>query len=418
VLVALAVIAVLWIAVGGPAGDPLQDALPTTVPSATTATSPVGSTVPTTAVPPTAAATTAAPAPLAVPPQPEREPDPPASTMDGGFTGTGIVTVAAGGADLASAPGQRPFVRAREGLVFPAYELVGDWIRILTTCDEEAWVRSAEVAASPPAAPATIGPGFTFSDAVIVVDPGHGGPNIGTASPDGSLPEKAVNADIARRLRDLLERTITVDWDTGVLYRGDAVPAASRVILTRVGEGNAADYEAGLVFRAALANAASAHVLVSIHNNAGWEIELDHPGSDVYYQSQLEESRRFAELLVEEFQRGLGRFDVAWVGAIEWGAKSRLSPRDGESQYYGVLRRAEMPAVIAEGAYLASEPEAAVLATPEFRQAYAEAVYRALVRFLTTDESAAAPSYDPVVFAGSAGSGDPARSCEVPSQMP
>jgi N-acetylmuramoyl-L-alanine amidase len=355
---------------------------------------------------------------LGVPPQPLPEPDPPPPGSDGAFTGTGVVTVAAGGADLATAPGAAPFVRARQGLVFPAYELDGEWIKILTTCDEEAWVRATEVAASPPAPHAIIGAGFTFADAVIVVDPGHGGPNAGASSPDGSLVEKEVNVDIARRLRDLLGRRVTVDWDTGVIYEGDAVPAAARVIVTRVGEGEAADHEAGLVFRAALANAAAAHVFVSIHNNAGWEVELDHPGSDVFYQSQLGESRRLAVLMVEEFQRSLGPFDAAWVGAIEWGAKSRLSPRDGESQYYGVLRRTEMPAVIAEGAYLASAPEAALLATPEFRQAYAEAVYRALVRFLTTDESAGAPSYDPVVFAGSAGSGAPAQACRVPAQAP
>ncbi len=67
------------------------------------------------------------------------------------------------------------------------------------------------------------------------------------------------------------------------------------------------------------------------------------------------------------------------------GAKSRLSPRTG-SQYYGVLDDSAVPAVIAEGAYIANDSEGELLATPEFQQAYADAIYRALVRFLTTDD--------------------------------
>jgi len=371
----------------------------------------------TTTVPPAPVTTAAAaPVPIGVPVAPDPEPSPPAAGVDDDFAGFGVVTVAAGGAAIASTPNDEPFVRAREGLVFPADGMDGDWIRILTTCDETAWVHRSEVAVTTQSQREPIGDGFGLEQAVVVIDPGHGGPNIGTASPDGALLEKDVNHEIARRVRDLLNAPHSVDWDTGTVYIGTEIPAAGRVIMTRVGDDESGDYEAGLVFRASLANAAGADVMVSIHNNAGWEITLDHPGSDVYYQSQLTDSRRLGELLVEEFQRSLGGFDADWVGAIEWGAKSRISARDGQSQYYGLLRRAEMATVIAEGAYLANASEALLLATPDFRQAYAEAVYRAIVRFLATDETATAPSYDPIVWAGSAGSGDPVATCTIPSQ--
>ena len=336
--------------------------------------------------------------------------------IDPDFTGVGVVTVAAGGADLAALPGGAVLGRAREGLVFPALGNDGDWIMVMTTCDDDAWVHVSEVAVAASAPSRPVGAGFVMTDAVVVVDAGHGGPNIGTSSPDGTLLEKHLNVDIARRVRDLLQSPHSVDWATGVIFVGEAVAPAHRVVMTRVGDGDAADYEAGLVYRAALANAAGAHVMVSVHNNAGWEVALDHPGSDVYYQSQIVASRRLGELLVEEFQRSFRSFEADWVGAIEWGAKSRLSSRDGESQYYGLLRRAEMPAVIAEGAYLANASEADLLATPEFRQAYAEAVYRAIVRFLTTNDAATTPTYDPVVWAGFAGSGDPVDTCQVPAQ--
>ena len=62
-----------------------------------------------------------------------------------------------------------------------------------------------------------------------------------------------------------------------------------------------------------------------------------------------------------------------------------FDPETGDD-YYGLLRRATMPSVIVEGVYISEPEEEALLATPEFRQAYAEAVYRGVVRFLTTDE--------------------------------
>jgi N-acetylmuramoyl-L-alanine amidase len=248
------------------------------------------------------------------------------------------------------------------------------------------------------------------------VDPGHGGPwNTGAASPSG-LAEKNVNLDIARRVRDLLSEPRSVDWSTGEILNGNDIPEAGWVILTRTGEGADADHEAGLFYRSYLANAANAHAMVAIHNNAGWEVRLESPGSDVYYQSQIPESRRFARIMVEELLRSFAPFEADWVGAVETGAKSRLSPREGNPQYYGILRRSEMPTVITEGVYLSNQSEADLLATAEFRQAYADAVYRALVRFLTTDDTGDGGDSDPVVWYGDAGSGDARPDCVIPSQ--
>lgn len=354
---------------------------------------------------------------VGVPAEPDPEPASPSPGVAPGFDGVGMVIVAEGGADLAETPGGQPYVRARSGLVFGAEGWDGEWIQVVTTCDQVAWAHRSEVAAVARAEPS--GLPMELSEAVIVIDPGHGGPNkIGAVSPDGTMLEKDVNVDIARRTRDLFEMPHDVDWETGVLYEGSDIPRAGRAVVTRPGKGAGADFEAGLIYRARLANALGAHVLVSIHNNAGWEIRLDHPGSEAYYQSQeplTAESRRLASILVEEFQRSFAPFGADWVGARFVGAKSRLSPRNADAQLYGILRRTEMPAVIAEGAYLSNPTEAALLATAEFRQAYAEAVYRGIVRFLTTGDRGGA-STDPDVWAAGAGSGDATAACEVPPE--
>jgi N-acetylmuramoyl-L-alanine amidase len=333
-----------------------------------------------------------------------------------GFEGVGVVTLAAGGAALYEQIGDEPFVTAREGLMFSAQRMEGQWIEVFTTCDALAWVNTSDVLALPPAPDADIGNGFNLAEAVIVVDPGHGGPwNTGAASPSG-LVEKDINLDIARRVHDLLSEPRTVDWATGEIFFGDEVAAAKWIIMTRVGDGDAADYEAGLFYRSYLANAANAHAMVAIHNNAGWEVRMETPGSDVYYQSQIPESRRFAKIMVEEMHRSFAPFEADWVGALETGAKSRLSPREDNPQYYGILRRSEMPTVIAEGAYIANQSEADLLATDAFRQAYAEAIYRALVRFLTTDDVGGGRDIDPIIWQGDAGSGDARPDCVIPAQ--
>ncbi len=364
----------------------------------------------------TSTTTTIVPVPLGVP----ADPDPPAPAPEprllDGFTGRGVVTIAAGGAELYDDIGGEPFVVAREGLIFAAETMQDDWIQVFTSCDATAWVKASRVLAQPPAASGEIGAGFDFGNATIVIDPGHGGPwNTGAASPSG-LVEKTINLDIARRVVDLLRAPHSVDWNTGEIFVGDEVPAAGWVLITRVGDAETGDYEAGLTFRSELANAANADAMVAIHNNAGWEVRLDHPGSDVYYQSQIVESRRFARIMVQELLRSFSSFAADWVGANVAGAKSRLSPHEGNPQYYGILRRSEMPTVITEGAYIANQSEADLLATADFRQAYATAVYRALIRFLTTDDTGTASDSDPEIWNGDAGSGDARPQCVIPEQ--
>ena len=391
----------------------------TTVPPAAAPTPASTTTTTTTAAPSSTSSSTTVPIePVGVPAFPALSAGPPSPNVPSDFDGSGLVTIAHGGADLYEDPSGTPFVKAREGLVFAGVARDGDWVRVLTSCDTPAWANAAEVAVEPHADPGAVGDGFDMADAVIVLDPGHGGPNnIGAVGPTG-LPEKSVNVLIAQRIRDLLAESHVVDWESGTIFTGGEIPAAKRVILTRVGDDDAADYEAGLDFRAEIANRSGAHVMVSIHNNAGWELELEFPGSDVYYQSQdpvASESRRLATLLTDEFQLSLSSFTADWVGAQFVGAKSRLSPRDGESQYYGLLRYSGVPTVIAEGLYLSNPTEEALLRTPQGQQAYAEAVYRALVRFLTTND-VGGDSLDPEVWTGNAGSGSAKPSCVIPAQ--
>jgi N-acetylmuramoyl-L-alanine amidase len=282
------------------------------------------------------------------------------------------------------------------------------WFEVFTPCDTSAWMHAGEVVFTP----AKTKPASGMAEAVVVIDPGHGGPNRGATGPTG-LPEAEVDLDIARRLRDLLLESHDVDWASGRVGIGTGIPAVRQVWMTRVEGPPGADFEAGLLFRSRLAESAGADLMISIHNNADPDGPFEGPGSEAFYSIADPASRRLAGLIVEEFRRGLFRFEAGWVGDTDAGAKYRL--REDGRDYYGLLRNARVPTVIAEGAFISNPDEENLLRTPDFRQAYAEAAYRAIVRFLTTDDPGSGFT-DPYPRTVPAGSGAPLPSCAVPSQ--
>ncbi len=111
--------------------------------------------------------------------------------------------------------------------------------------------------------------------------------------------------------------------------------------------------------------------------------------------------------------RSFASYTAKWRGGDLLGARARLDPATG-LDYYGLLRRATMPAVIVEGLYISEAEEEALLATPAVRQSYAEGVYRGIIRFLTTTD-AGGQIHAPEVFSGDAGTVS-SSACEVPAQ--
>jgi N-acetylmuramoyl-L-alanine amidase len=326
----------------------------------------------------------------------------------------GIAAVPTGGVDLWEGPDRNPYFTMAEGVVLPYLFRRDDWLLVTTMCNDTAWVKASDVVLQEEQATAqTPGPGFDVSEATIVVDPGHGARDWGGVGPTG-LSEKETNLDIAVRVQELMASSRDVDWTTGTVTSGSEVPAFGHVVLTRSPAGpNGGDYELGLGYRATVADAAGADVLVSIHDNTLPRTTTDIPGSEVYYSIGAEGSDRLAGLIYQELLRSFSSYDVAWTGGEQLGARARIDPDTGDD-YYGLLRRATMPAVIVEGVYISEAEQEALLATPEFRQSYAEAVYRGIVRFLTTNETGTGV-HDPELFYQDAGTVT-GNGCELPGQ--
>ncbi len=234
-----------------------------------------------------------------------------------------------------------------------------------------------------------IGGGTPIPAAHVVIDAGHGGEESGAVGP-GGLVERDVNLAIALELESIL-----TDLGYTVVQTRDA------------------DYRVTLRTRGLIATSLGAQAFVSIHHNALPELFGPTPGSETYYQLGSPESMRLGGLIYEELLTAFAAYPIDWGAARDAGAKYR--PNDDGGDYYGILRNsAGVPAVLSEAAYITNPPEEALLATPEFQRVEAEALARAVERFLTTDD-AGSGFVEPLPRSVPAGSGGGSNGCDDPA---
>lgn len=213
----------------------------------------------------------------------------------------------------------------------------------------------------------------------VILDAGHGGSDPGTVS--GKLLEKDITLDINTRLRTLLEE------------------AKFEVVLTR-----STDETIALRDRASMANSSDADIFVSIHVNSirgsrairGIETYYLGPTDDplltqlaasenrgsgytlsaykrllemIYTDARQDESRKLAQAV----QSGLhGELVRTTPSLANWGV--RKAP-------FVVLVATDMPAILTEVSCLSNPDEARLLATDEYRQQIAEALFKGIVNY-------------------------------------
>ena len=227
------------------------------------------------------------------------------------------------------------------------------------------------------AAPQVIDPAiFPVAVRKIVIDPGHGGRNLGTTGP-GGLVEKEITLDIAHRLRRQLEES------------------GFHVEMTRTG-----DEQLSLQRRAIIANEKQGDIFVSIHVN--WLVTRQVRGVETYFLGPTDDP--YLSALAAKENQGSGHSLADLRGLIEeiyanarMGESQKLAESVQRSLYrslhrrnpelqdrgvktapFGVLIRTGMPAILAEVACLSNAEEARLLMTSEYRQYISEALYRGI----------------------------------------
>ena len=225
---------------------------------------------------------------------------------------------------------------------------------------------------------------------VIVIDPGHGGPDSGAVGKSGLL-EKEVTLDIALRLKELLK------MEEGL-----------RVILTRE-----TDVLVPLEERTRIANRNRADLFISIHTNSfkkrsvrGCETfflataKNDQAraaaaleNSSVRFDLADDESHNVADLefiLMDLVQSEYLKESSDLAAMIQKRLKKMLSiPGRGVSQAgFVVLNKAYMPAVLVETAFISNRKDEKLLKKESFRQEIAQAILESVRDFKKKYESA------------------------------
>ena len=196
----------------------------------------------------------------------------------------------------------------------------------------------------------------------VVIDPGHGGKDSGAIG-HGGLKESDVNLRVAIATSQLLK-------DKGV-----------PTFLTRM-----SDYYISLDERIALADAAEAKALISIHHNAPASAASKTPGTEVFAQSGDSESARLSGLLHREVFEALMEVEgVRWTSRWDAGALRVLNSRGSDA--YRLVRKPKTTNALIEVGYHASASEGAFMATDEYVQIVALALATAIETFITTNEN-------------------------------
>jgi N-acetylmuramoyl-L-alanine amidase len=211
--------------------------------------------------------------------------------------------------------------------------------------------------------PLLCAPPLTFgTNRVIMIDPGHGGSNVGTHSVVDGRFEKEFTLDWAKRLKPLLE---TNGWT---------------VFLTRTSDSFVTNTD-----RAVLAGARHADLFISLHFNSGAPDQRQ-SGLETYcltptgMASTL--TRNYTDFWTDHFPNN--DYDAENLQLAVQLHRALLHATGEEdrgvrrARFMDVLRSQHCPAILIEGGFLSNPQEAKRVADPEFRQQLAEAVANAL----------------------------------------
>ncbi|UCE43329.1 MAG: N-acetylmuramoyl-L-alanine amidase [Candidatus Aminicenantes bacterium] len=224
----------------------------------------------------------------------------------------------------------------------------------------------------------------TLDPECIVIDPGHGGLEIGARGKFGTL-EKDLTLAIGMKLAEIARQT-----------------RASNVVLTRDG-----DVDVSLEDRSAIANNNKATVFISIHVNGSYRKGA--AGPETYFLSKDatdEEARRlaFLENNSETLENNIQAEDEDLIKMILWDMaqtaylkqSSQLAEdiqdelnllwgtrnRGIKQAPFKVLTGVACPAVLVEVAFLSNPQEERKLLTEEYQRKIAQAIYQGLAKFL------------------------------------
>jgi N-acetylmuramoyl-L-alanine amidase len=264
----------------------------------------------------------------------------------------------------------------------------------LVAIDRDAFLRNLAIenhGRRAPAPPRERDPAAKSADPrpLIMLDPGHGGPDGGTTAPRTGESEKNIVLDFALNLRDKLEKT-----------------GKYRVAMTRTD-----DRFVPLNDRVRLARNSQAALLISIHADALPRRNMKGHGATVYTLSETAsdaEAARLADnenradliagvdlstepddvtdILIDLAQRETKTFSMHFARALvsEIKTAARLNERPLKAAGFRVLLAPDVPSVLIELGFVTNPQDLKLLTSDAWRTRVADSMVRAIQTFFST----------------------------------
>jgi N-acetylmuramoyl-L-alanine amidase len=270
----------------------------------------------------------------------------------------------------------------------------------LVPTDRASFMRNLALAAKPRRAPETkpaeVAKHPSDGRPLIVIDPGHGGPDTGTIAASGEM-EKAIVLEFAQTLSEKLEKS-----------------GKYRVTMTR-----SDDRFVPLGERVRMARTQGAALFISIHADAlASRNEADVRGATIYTVSDTasdDEAARLAEhenkadaiagvdlssepeevadILIDLTQRETKNFSAHFARAVVGELKSaaRLHKHPIKSAGFKVLKAPDVPSVLIELGYVSNKQDLKLMTSDTWRERASGALAQAVTTYFSTRLAGSSP---------------------------
>lgn len=180
--------------------------------------------------------------------------------------------------------------------------------------------------------------GGDLSGVTVVLDPGHGGSDPGATGFLAAYPEKVVN-----------------EW------MAQAAANALRARGANVIKLNTYSQNVSMASRVAQANAANAHIFISLHANSA--VRSSGRGTEVFYFSDF-------------------AYDLAVRSAANIASAMGTTPRGAKFGLYYVTRNAQVPSILCEVGFMSNESDYYKMLSEDYQQAVGQAIANAVSGYL------------------------------------
>lgn len=188
---------------------------------------------------------------------------------------------------------------------------------------------------------------------IIVIDPGHGGPDGGASS--GDVLEKDLNLSVSLKLRDI----VNASGNSAVMTR-----ETDDVEMSQNGKYSK---KTDLQHRMDVLNSSQGDIFISIHMNKFSDSKYS--GAQVFSSDNGDESKQLGQIIQSSLKNNLDN--------------SNTRAAKGNERNVYILKNAKVPAVLVECGFLSNPDELKLLTEEEYQKKLSEAIYKGIEEYIS-----------------------------------